>query len=461
MSIMIVGLSHRTAPISLLERTTLTAGTAADLVTGLCRGEHVAEAIALVTCNRLEVYAEVSKFHGGIGEIGAGLSEATGVPLEELTDHLYVHYENAAVAHLFGVTCGLDSMAVGEQQILGQVRTALRTAQTAGSAGRTIGHLVQNALRVGKRVHSETALDQAAPSLVEAGLHRAAEVLGPLSELNVLVLGAGAMSGLSVASAHRAQVASVSVCSRTLSRARRLAESVDGTPVPIEELPTALAAADLVIACAGATGYLVTRSAAEQAAAARGGRPQVYVDLALPRDVQPEIAELPGAEVFDLEELGRILTDGGMTEDLAQAREMVEAEVSLYLADQRAKEVAPTVVALRAMARSVMETELERLSGRLDGLDPDVFAELEQTVHRVVEKLLHQPTVRVKELAAAPGGDSYAEALRLLFNLGHDPQDKATVPGELAAGVEFAVTLDGESPVNKLSAALGRSGGPA
>lgn len=459
MSIMIVGLSHRTAGLSLLERTTLSAQAAQDLVAGLCRGEHVAEAIALVTCNRLEVYAEVSKFHGGIGEIGSGLAAATGVPLAELTDHLYVHYENAAVAHLFGVTCGLDSMAVGEQQILGQVRTALRSAQAAGSAGRTIGHLVQNALRVGKRVHTETALDQAAPSLVEAGLERAAQVLGPLPEQNVLILGAGAMSGLSAASAHRAQVASIAVSSRTLARAERLAHSVEGTPVPLAELPAALAAADLVIACAGATGHLVTVEAAAQAARARSGRPQVYVDLALPRDVHPQIADLTGVEVFDLEDLGRILTSGGMSQDLAQAREMVDAEVALYLADQRAKEVAPTVVALRAMARTVVESELDRLSGRLDGLDPDVYAELERTVHRVVEKLLHQPTVRVKELAAAPGGDSYAEALRLLFNLGPAPQGKGLGTNDLVAGVEFAVALDNQDPITDLSALLDRTGG--
>ena len=455
MSIMIVGLSHRTAPISLLERTTLSAEAAADLVARLCRGEHVAEAIALVTCNRLEVYAEVSKFHGGIGEIGAALAEATGVPLTELTEHLYVHYENAAVAHLFQVTCGLDSMAVGEQQILGQVRVALRSAQASGSAGRTIGHLVQNALRVGKRVHSETLLDKAAPSLVEAGLRQAAELLGPLSGVNVLVLGAGSMSGLSVASAHRAEVASIAVCSRTLPRARRLAESVGGLPVPVEQLESALAAADLVIACAGATGYLVGHAAAERAAQTRAGRPQVYVDLALPRDVDPEIAGLPSTQVYDLEQLGRILTAEGLSEDLAEARAMVEAEVALYLADQRAKEVAPTVVALRSMARSVMQAELDRLSGRLDGLDPDVYAELEQTVHRVVEKLLHAPTVRVKELAAAPGGDTYAEALRLLFNLGPAPETKKA--GDLP-GVELAVQLEQDS-LTDLSALLGRTGG--
>ena len=458
MSVLVVGLSHRTSPIELLERTTLSPDEASELSAELCRGDHVIEAAALVTCNRLEVYADVSKFHGGVGEIGNALAKVTGVPLEELTEHLYVHYEGAAVAHLYRVACGLDSMAVGEAQILGQVRTALRSAQAIGSAGRTIGHLVQNALRVGKRAHSETRLDRAGPTLVEAGLKRATELLGPLEQVQVLVLGAGAMSGLAVASASRAGLTSISVCSRTLGRADRLAASVGGAPIPLEQLPAALAAADLVIACAGSTGYLVGEQAVVTAQAARAGRPQVFIDLALPRDVEPSVADRPGVWVFDLEQLGRDLSTQGLSEDLADVRSLVSDEVEIYLADQRAKEVAPTVVALRAMARSVVETELHRLGSRVGEIDPAVLAELEQTVHRVVEKLLHQPTVRVKELAAEPGGDSYAEALRLLFNLGPEPSGAlAGLPGELPVGVELAVQLDPDSSFGQST--LGRTGG--
>jgi len=446
MSVLVVGLSHRTAPIALLERTTLGSAEADALAVELCRGDHVIEAISLVTCNRLEVYADVSKFHGGVGEIATALAKITGVALEELTEHLYVHYEGAAVAHLFRVACGLDSMAVGEAQILGQVRTALRAGQASGSAGRTIGHLVQTALRVGKRAHSETELDKAGPTLVEAGLQRAAELLGPLEATRTLILGAGAMSGLAVSSAFRAGVASISVCSRTLGRADRLAALVGGVPVPLSELPAALAAADLVIACAGSTGYLVTEAdvvTAMSPAAARGGRPLVFIDLALPRDVDPGVADQPGVSVFDLEQLGRDLSAHGLSEDLADVRALVAGEVETYLADQRAKEVAPTVVALRAMARSVVESELHRLQSRVGTVEPSVLAELEQTVHRVVEKLLHQPTVRVKELAAEPGGDSYAEALRLLFNLGPEPSEALSgLPADLPAGVELAVQFD-------------------
>jgi glutamyl-tRNA reductase len=318
---------------------------------------------------------------------------------------------------------------------------------------------VQNALRVGKRAHSETQLDRAGPTLVEAGLKRAAEQLGPLAQARVLVLGAGAMSGLAVASASRAGLTSISVCSRTLGRAGRLAASVGGVPIPLAQLPSALSEADLVIACAGSVGYLVSREMVAAAQLARNGRPQVFLDLALPRDVDPSIATLPGASVFDLEQLGRDLSAEGLSEDLAEVRALVAEEVETYLADQRAKEVAPTVVALRAMARGVVETELQRLSSRVGEVDPALLAELEQTVHRVVEKLLHQPTVRVKELAAEPGGDSYAEALRMLFNLGPEPSTVVTgLPRELPAGVELAVQLDTDSPFST-SGALERTRG--
>lgn len=432
MSVLVVGLSHRTAPMPVLERATLTTAAARDLELELCRGEFVAEAVVLSTCNRLEVYAEVSKFHGGVAGIGTALATATGLPLEELSDHLYVHYEDAAVRHLFTVVSGLDSMAVGEAQVLGQVRAALRDAQKNGAAGRSVGHLMQNALRVGKRAHSETRLDRAAPSLVEAGLERASMVLGDAAGApaapRALVIGAGAMSGLAATTAQRAGVAEIIVCSRTEARARRVAEGVGGTALPMAQLDVALQAADVVITCAGAGGYLVDAGAAAAAQRARGGRAQVYVDLALPRDVDPAVAELDAVTLVDLEVLGRDLATRGLDEDLADVRVLIDQEVAAYLAAQRAEAVAPTVVALRAHARSVVEAELARLESRLEDVDERVRAELARTLHRVVEKLLHTPTVRMKELAAEPGGSSYAEALRALFGLGTVPPDGVLPP---------------------------------
>jgi glutamyl-tRNA reductase len=424
-SVLVVGLSYRTAPIAVLERAALDAATCRALEGAVCLGEHVAAAVVLSTCNRLEIYADVSKFHGGVAEVSQGLASAAGVSLPELTDHLYVHYEGAAVAHLFSVACGLDSMAVGEQQILGQVRSALRAATEGGSVGSALSTLLQQALRVGKRAHTETGLDQAGRSLVEAGLEAASAVVGPLEDAGALVVGAGAMSGLAVATLTRAGIGRLAVVNRTPERARRLAESAGGRAAELADLPTELAVADVVISCTGAVGHVITVPAVRSALAVRAGRPQVYLDLALPRDVAPEVAELAGATVVDLERLGHHLAAHSVAAQLDGVRELVADEVTGYLSTQRAEAVAPTVVALRALAGSVVEAELARLSSRLGDVDERVRAEIRQTVHRVVEKLLHTPTVRVKQLAGAPGGSAYAEALRDLFGL--DPDRVAAV----------------------------------
>jgi glutamyl-tRNA reductase len=466
---LVVGLSHRTAPITFLERVTLGAAAARALEADLVRREHVAEAVVLSTCNRLEVYADVPKFHGGVDDVCEALAAAAGVEVDELTEHLYVHYETAAVAHLFAVACGLESMAVGEQQILGQVRAALRAGQAGGSAGRVLGGLLQRALHVGKRAHSETGLDQAGRSLVQAGLDAAAAVVGPLPDARVLVVGAGAISGLVVAGLQRCGVRHLTLANRTRERALRLAEPADACVVAMDELPGALAAADVVVSCTGAVGQVIPASLVSAAAAARGDRakgPQVYVDLALPRDVEPGAAGVPGVTVLDLEALGRELAGtgtgtgtgiadagiAGVGQDLEQARAIVAQEVAAYLTAQRAQVVAPTVVALRARARAVVEAELARLEARVGDLDPVVRAELELAVHRVVEKLLHTPTVRVKQLAEAPGGAVYADALRELFDL--DPATVSAVTvGAVPGAVDVRPDVEPPAPVRRGGAA--------
>jgi glutamyl-tRNA reductase len=422
MSVVVVGLSHRTAPLALLERTALAGGasTPAVLLDRLAGAEFVDGAAVLSTCNRLEVYADVSRFHGGVSEVGAALSRTTGVRLPDLADHLYMHYDDAAARHAFRVACGLDSMAIGEAQILGQLRGALKLAQDGGWCGGRVGQLLQQALRVGKRAHAETRLDQAGGSLVSTGLDRAAELLGGLAGRSALVLGAGAMAGLVAGTLLKTGLGSIVVASRTSARAQRLADSAGGRYVPWSQLPQALAGADLVVATAGAAGTLVQLP---QAAAARAERPagpdglQAYVDLALPRDVDPAVGALAGIELIDLETLGRLLAGHPVQADLDSVEAIVTEEVTGFLAAQRAAAVAPTVVALRERARSVVEAELLRLDSRLGPVDDRVRAEVTAAVHRVVDKLLHTPTVRIKQLAGEPGGDSYADALRALFDL--------------------------------------------
>ncbi|MBW8804907.1 MAG: glutamyl-tRNA reductase [Catenulispora sp. 13_1_20CM_3_70_7] len=433
MSLLAVGLSHRSAPHALLERAVLSTDRTEKLLADLAASPNVHEAAALATCNRIEVYAGVDKFHAAVTEVIELLAVHTGIAQAELTPHLYVHYDGRAVQHLFAVACGLDSMVVGEPQILGQIRTALAAAQEHGTAGRSLNDLVQQALRVGKRAHSETGLDRAGQSVVSVALdaaYRGLGVEGPAG-LRVLIVGAGSMAALAAASLNRAGVRHMVVANRTHERAEHLAAQYGAVATPIGELVPVLGETDLVVACTGAPGYVIT---AEMLSRAAHRHPLALVDLALPRDVDPAARELPGVHVVDLE---RVAQDGsaqaaGAAQEIAAVGEMVLAEVEAYAAAQRAEAVVPTVAALRVMAADVVRAELERLRGKTPGLTDKDRAEVEQTVRRVVDKLLHVPTVRVKQLAGAPGGSSYAEALRELFGL--DPASVEAVSAADTAG---------------------------
>jgi glutamyl-tRNA reductase len=420
MSVLVVGLSHRSAPVSLLEKAAMGTDAQAKLLTDVLASEHSVEAMVLSTCNRVEVYADVDKFHGGLADVSELVARHAGVSLDELTPHLYVHYEDRAVAHLFSVVCGLDSMVVGESQIVGQVKHALRLAQTSGAAGTVLGGLTQQALRVGKRARTETGIDRAGRSLVTAGIEQATRVLGSLSERDVLVVGAGSMSALAATVVSHAGVGRLVVANRTLDHAVRVAATVGGTAVPLDAVAEVLTTTDLLVSCTGAVGHVIDAETVAAAQQARGGRPLVIVDLALPRDVDPAVRDVDGVTIIDLATLAAVLADSQHAADVEATRGIVAEEVAAFLGWQRAASVAPTVVALRGMAEEVVVAELTRLAGRVPAIDARTNAEIESTVRRVVDKLLHAPTVRVKQLAEEPGGQSYADALSRLFDL--DPK---------------------------------------
>jgi glutamyl-tRNA reductase len=416
MSILVVGLSHRNSPVDLLERVVPAPETLDKFLADTVACPHVAAAVVLSTCNRVEIYAEVERFHGGVEELAELLARWSGVPAGELTPHLYVRYEDGAVSHLFSVVCGLDSMVVGETQILGQVKAALRNAQDAETVGSVLNGVFQHALRVGKRAHTETDLGRAGRSVVTTALDLAVGVLGDLAGRKALVVGAGSMAALAATTLKRDRDMPVVVANRTMARARRLAGNVDGRAVPMAELPAELAGADLVVSCTGAVGTVVSADLLGTVAAARGGRPLVVCDLAMPRDVEPAAADLPGLTLVDLASLASSL-DQTATVDVEAVRAIVATEVAAFAAGRRATTVAPTVVALRSMAAEVVDAELRRLAVRVPDLDDLARAEIAKTVRRVVDKLLHAPTIRVKELAEQTVETSYADALRELFAL--------------------------------------------
>jgi glutamyl-tRNA reductase len=435
-SVLVVGLSHKSAPVATLERAVVSGDTLAKLLRDVAQAEPVAETFVVSTCNRVEVYADVDRFHAAVTTICELLARHCGVPAHELTPHLYVHYEDRAVGHLLAVACGLDSMVVGEGQILGQVRSAIKLADEQGTVGRVLGELGRLALRTGKKARAETGIGQAGLSLLSVAIELAAASLGTatpgngtaipgtaapgteaLTGRDVLVVGAGSMSALATATVPRAGAGRIVVANRTRKNAERLAAKHGATVASLAELPAALAAADVVISCTGAAGHLITADMLPE----ERNQPLVLLDLAMPRDVDPAVASLPRVTVIGMDELSEHGTVA-QAQDLTAVRAILEAELAEYQQANDAATVAPTVVALRAKAAKVVDAELARLAGRLtaDGLSGHALDEIAQTVHRVVDKLLHAPTVRVKELAGSPGGEEYAAALRVLFDL--DPR---------------------------------------
>ncbi len=417
MSILVVSVSHRTTTVDVLAQVAMDPATATKLAGVLVTSDHIDEAVVLSTCNRTELYASVDRFHGALDDAVSGLADLSGVAVAELRGMCAVYFDEGAVAHTFSVAAGLDSMVVGENQILGQVRAALTDSQAHGTVGTVLNALFQQALRVGKRVQTETAVGAAGRSLVSAAYRLLQDEIGGLQGRRVLVVGAGSMAGLAARTAAAAG-SHVTCVNRTATRAERLAAAVGGVAVPFAALPEALLTAEVVVTCTGA------RDVHVDADQLRDSSVLGVVDLALPADVSEDVAEL-GVVLVNLNRLVTDQLDAAGQQEVTAARDLVAREVQDFLVVRRAAQVAPTVVALRSMASEVVAAELLRLESRLPALDERERAEVQRTVRRVVDKLLHQPTVRVQELSSGPESVDYAAALRELFAL--DPQAVAAV----------------------------------
>lgn len=415
MSVLVVGMSHRSAPVDVLERVALDTDAAVKLSHQLLENEYVSESVVISTCNRVEIYVEAERFHGSVEDVSRMLSEHADLDRDQFIRHLYVHYDESAVAHLFNVASGMDSMILGESQILGQVRDALHHAQAESTVGSSLNTLFQQALRIGKRGHAETGIDRLAPSIVTAGFNAAGPVIDA-RETRFLVAGAGTMSSLAVRTLidHGVEPHRIWVANRTFQRGFELVATFGVSAVRWESLDVELSAADVLITCTGAAGVVFD---ADRIRDVVRGRNITMIDLAMPRDIGHDVRYLPGVDLIDLETLAQTPTTSELAEDVVQVRSIVNGEVGSFLAAKSAARVTPTVVALRTMATEVVSAEFDRLVARLPNTDDATRTEIRRSLHRVAEKLIHAPTVRVKELIDGPEGLTYADALADLFAL--------------------------------------------
>jgi glutamyl-tRNA reductase len=419
MTVVVIGLNHRTAPLDLLGRTAVPGERLAKALADVSSRPNIAEAVVLSTCNRTEVYAVVERFHGAYQDGRDFLCDLAGAAPEELADHLYSAFDDDAVAHLFRVAAGLDSAVLGESEILGQVRTAWVLAHQEGAARAGLNLLFRHALEAGKRVRTETAIGRSAASVSSAAVEMAKERLEGLGGRRVLVVGAGDMGAGMAVALRSAGVGEMLVANRTMARAVELAARVDGTALTLSDVPGSLAGVDVLLTSIGSGTVLFDRDAIADAMSVRSDRPLLVVDVAVPRDVDHGVAEIPGVTLLDLDDL-RAFAERGLAErraEAGQAETIVTEQVGRYLTDVTERQAAPLIGRLYEQAEALRLGELERLRSSLDGLDDRQRAAVEAVTRGMVAKLLHEPSMRLKGAAGTPRGERYAEVLRDLFDL--------------------------------------------
>ena len=419
MSVVVIGLNHRSVPLDLLERMTIDDSRLAKALHDVASREHVSEAVVLSTCNRTEIYVVAEKFHGAYADLRNFLSEMAYLPPEEFADHLYVQYDDDAVSHLFAVTSGLESAVVGEAEILGQVRRAWERAQEEGTTGSSLNLLFRHALEVGKRARTETGISRHIASVSTAAVAMAAERMGDLAGRRILVLGAGEMGEGMVRALTSAGVDDLRIANRTWERAVELADRLGGRAVRLADINESLAEVDLLLTSTGATSIMLEHGDLAQVMTVRQGRPLLIVDVAVPRDVDPSAADLPGVTLLDMDDL-RTFADAGIAErkgEVAAVRAMLVEEVERFVSVSSAREVAPLVAELYDRAEGVRVGELDRYRARLGDLDERQLEAVEALSKAIVAKLLHDPAVGLKDAAGSPRGERLAEALRDLFDL--------------------------------------------
>ncbi len=424
MSVIVVGLNHRTAPVELRERVAVPSSRMVKALHDLSGREHLAEVVLLSTCNRTEIYARSTKFHSAVSDVLEFLSEQGSAPPEDFSEHLYTYYDDSAVSHLFGVAAGLDSMIVGEGEILGQVRDAWQLAESEGASGQAMARVFRHAIELGKRVRTDTAIGRRSLSVSSAAVALAERTMFSLRGRSVLILGAGDVAEGLGRALIAAGVGEVVVANRTHARAVGLAERLGGRAVPLGELQDVLTSVDVLLTATDSTEVHVERADVEAVMERRGGVPLLIVDVAVPRDVDPGAAQIPGVTLHDVDDLHQ-LTEAAMDErrrEVDTVREIIGEELERFQTDRAAREVAPLVTSLRDHAEEVRQSELLRFRTKLAALDEETRNTVDALTHGIINKLLHEPTVRLKAAAGTARGELFSDAISSLFDI-REPEE--------------------------------------
>ena len=419
MSIVVVGLNHKNVPLEILERMTIQKTDLPKALADLTSREHVTEAVVLSTCNRIEVYAFAEKFHGGYEDIRNFFAETTHVAPEDFSDYLTGLYDVDAVRHLFAVASGLDSVVLGENEILGQVRVAWEAAAEESTVGPVLNPMFRHALQVGKRVRTETEISQKTTSVSQAAVAMAEQRLGGLSDRRVLVVGTGEMGEGLARALNGGGVSEILVANRTWENAVQVADRLQGKPVELNELPKHLAEIDVLLTSTGASSVILEHGDLNDVMRERLDRELLIVDIAVPRDVDPAAGEIDGVTLLDMDDLRAFAEEGiqARRREITGVQAIIDDELDSYVDESTARSVAPLVVGLRDRVTGITESEFSRFASKLEGLDENQRKVVESLVTGVVGKLLHEPTVRMKDAAGTARGERLAEALRDLFNL--------------------------------------------